>query len=332
MIAQPPAANAAPVTALERHRAEARERLRTARVTRSGPESITWKINREIIVVAGWGRAILLQLAHPLVAAGIDAHSTFRGSLTASIRRLWSTLGAMQSLTFGDEEEMISTAARINVIHDHVFGRLRAPAGAFPAGEAYSAKHAELLRWVHATLLDSIPLMYERLVGPLTPEEREQYCAEAAVMEPLLDIPAGLLPRNTAELDAYTRGILAGNSIAVTRGSQALARAVLFPPRWRLLWPAFRPVQLITIGSLPAAVRHAYGFEWTPRDARALARWTAVLKVLRRLMPAAAREWPFSRQRARCSSWASQPEAAGPKTNQPFEAVRGFSSVGKCGL
>jgi uncharacterized protein (DUF2236 family) len=291
------------VTAFERHRAQVRERLRTASVTRSGPGSVSWTINREIIVVAGWGRAILLQLAHPLVAAGIDAHSSFRGSLTASIRRLWSTIGAMLSLTFGEDEEAIAVAAGINVIHDRVSGRLDAPAGVCPAGAAYSAHDPELLRWVHATLMDSIPLTYELLVGPLAPEQRESYCAEAAIMEPLLDIPAGLLPRSTTDLDAYMRRILGSGTIAITPSSRALARAVLFPPRWQLLWPAFRPVQLITIGLLPGAVREAYGFEWTERDARALVRWTTALKFLRGVTPVFMREWPGSRKRpkGRCS-------------------------------
>ena len=68
-----------------------------------GPSSVTWKINREVIVVAGWGRAILLQLAHPAVAAGVHGHSSFRGSLLSSVRRLQSTVDAMLSLTFGDD-------------------------------------------------------------------------------------------------------------------------------------------------------------------------------------------------------------------------------------
>jgi uncharacterized protein (DUF2236 family) len=285
------------VTALERHRAGVRERLRAARATRSGPDSVTWKVNREIVVVAGWGRAILLQLAHPLVAAGVDDHSSFRGSLAASIARLRSTVGAMLSLTFGDEEDAVSAAARINVIHDRVFGRLRERAGPFPAGAAYSAHDAELLRWVHATLLDSIPLTYELLIAPLSREERERYCVEAAVMEPLLDIPPGLLPRTTADLDAYMRGVLGSGTIAITPRSRSLAHAALFPPRWRLLWPAFRPVQLITIGLLPPAVREAYGFAWTEREARALARWTTAVKWLLRLTPAVLRQWPSSRRR-----------------------------------
>ena len=275
--------------ALDRHRAAIRERLRAAGGTRPGPGSLSFKVNGEILVVAGWGRAVLLQLAHPLVAAGVDEHSSFRGSLPASVGRLASTVGAMLSLTFGEDEEAITAAARINHIHDRVSGRL-------PGGETYSAHDPELLRWVHATLLDSTLRIYALLVGPLRPEERDRYCAEAAVMEPLLDIPAGLLPRTTAELDAYLRDVLGSGRIAVTERSRALARAALYPPHWRLLWPVLRPAQLLTIGLLPEAVRQAYGFDWTRREARALARWTRALRWLRRGLPAAVREWPSSRR------------------------------------
>ena len=282
--------------AFEQHREAVRARLREANLPRSGPDSITWKVNREIVVVAGWGRAILLQLAHPLVAAGVDEHSSFRGSLRASLWRLHSTVDAMLSLTFGTEEDVISAAAGINVIHDRVNGALRAPAGAYPAGEKYSAHDPELLRWVHATLLDSVPLTYELLVGPLSHEERDRYCVEAAVMEPLLDIPAGSLPRNTRELETYMAETLDRGRIAVSERSRGLARSVLFPPRWTLAWPMFRPVQLITIGLLPPAVRDAYGFGWSSADARALRRWTRALRLLRRLLPRVAREFPSARR------------------------------------
>jgi uncharacterized protein (DUF2236 family) len=282
--------------AFEHHREAVRARLREADVPRSGPESITWKVNREIVVVAGWGRAILLQLAHPLVAAGVDEHSSFRGSLRASLWRLHSTVDAMLSLTFGSEEAVISAAAGINAIHDRVNGALRAPAGGYPAGETYSAHDPELLRWVHATLLDSVPLTYELLVGPLSQEEHDRYCVEAAVMEPLLDIPRGSLPRDTKQLETYISETLDSGRIAVSDRSRALARAVLFPPRWPLAWPMFRPVQLITIGLLPPAVRDAYGFGWSSRDARAFSRWARALRVLRRVLPPVAREWPAARR------------------------------------
>jgi uncharacterized protein (DUF2236 family) len=255
---------------------------------------VTWKVNREVIVVAGWGRAVLLQLAHPAVAAGVHDHSSFRGSLLASVRRLHSTIGAMLSLTFGDAEEMITAAAGINAIHDRVRGRVD-EAG---RGEEYSAHDPDLQRWVHATLLESTPLTYELLVAPLTLRERDRYCAEATIMEPLLGMPAGWLPRNVAQLDTYMREMLAGGSIVVTDTSRALARAVLYPPHWYVAWPAFRALQVLTIGTLPPAIRRAYGFEWRARDRRAFRRWTAALRTSRRLLPPPAREWPAARARS----------------------------------
>jgi uncharacterized protein (DUF2236 family) len=165
------------------------------------------------------------------------------------------------------------------------------------ATQEYSAHDPELQRWVHATLLESIPLIYELLVGPLTPHERNRYCSEAAIMEPLLGMPAGWLPRDAAELDNYMREMLGGGRIAVTDTSRALARAVLYPPRWYVAWPAFRAMQLLTIGSLPPVIRRAYGFEWRARDARAFARWTALVRTSLRLLPARARHWPAARAR-----------------------------------
>jgi uncharacterized protein (DUF2236 family) len=273
--------SSAAVDPLERHRAAVRTRLLRSDHVRAGPGSITWKVNREVILVAGWGRAILLQLAHPAVAAGVHHHSDFRGSLRSSVRRLHSTVGAMLSLTFGSTEQVITTAARINAIHDRVRG----------------AHDPDLQRWVHATLLESIPLAYELLVGPLTLGERDRYCSEAAIMEPLMGMPAGWLPRDSAQLDTYMREMLAGGSIVVTDTGRALARAVLYPPKWYVAWPAFRAMQLFTIGSLPPSIRRAYGFEWRVRDEWAFARWTALLRTSLRLLPPLAREWPMARRR-----------------------------------
>ena len=282
---------------LDRHRAAVRARLLTAGAVRADAGTVSWRVNREVIVIVGWARAILLLLAHPLIAAGVGDHSAFRRSLVTSFKRLWSTVSAMLSLTFGTDEEAIDAAARINSIHDRVSGRLGEPTGTLEAGERYSAHDPELLRWVHATLLDSILLTYDRLVGPLTMEERDRYCAEAAIMEPLLDIPAGLLPRDSAQLDAYVRETLDSRRIVVGARSRALARAILFPPGWRLMWLAFRPLQLLTIGLLPPAIREGYDFEWTPRDDRGLTRWTAVLRRLHGTLPPFIRQWRAARRR-----------------------------------
>ena len=277
---------------LQHHREAVRARLLRSDHVRPGPESVSWKINREVIVVAGWGRAILLQLAHPAVAAGVHHHSSFRGSLLSTFRRMQSTVGAMVSVTFGDTEQMVTAAAGINAIHDRVRGDIREGAPG-----AYSAHDPDLQRWVHATLLESIPLTYELLVGPLTRRDRDQYCMEATIMEPLLGMPHGWLPRDSAQLDAYMREMLSTGKIVVTDTSRALARAVLYPPQWYVAWPAFRATQLLAIGSLPPSIRQAYGFEWRPLDARAFARWIAVLRASLRLLPQFVREWPMARQR-----------------------------------
>jgi uncharacterized protein (DUF2236 family) len=278
------------------HRDAVRARLARSAHVRAGRGSVSWKLNREIIVIAGWGRAILLQLAHPSVAAGVGDHSSFNGCPISGFRRLRSTVGAMLSLTFGDTDEMIAAAAGINVIHDRVRGTDR-------TGAVYSAHDPALLTWVHATLVESIPLTYEMLVGPLTLRERDRYAAEAAIMEPLLGIPAGRLPRDAADLDIYMRDMLDSGTLVVTDASRTLARSILFPPKWFLLWPAFRAFQLITIGSLPPSIRDAYGFEWRARDARALRRWTIVIRAMLKALPRFAREWPVARRRDRSAGF-----------------------------
>ena len=282
----------APSESFHRHRAAIKSRLERSAHVRPGPGSITWQVNGELIAVAGWGRAILLQLAHPSVAAGVHDHSSFRGSLWSSVRRLHSTIGAMLAITFGEHEQMIAAAAGINTIHDRVRGRVP------PQGDSYSAHDPELQRWVHATLLQSIPMTYAVLLGPLTATERDRYCAETAIMEPLLGMPEGWLPRTAQELDSYIETMVNGGRLTVTETSQALARAVLYPPYWRLAWPAFRAMQLLTLGTLPASIRDAYGFAWRDRDARAFARWMRVIKTLLWMTPARLRRWPMSRASA----------------------------------
>src|SRR5262245_15266928 len=122
------------------------------------------KINREAVVLLGWGRAILLQLAHPLVAAGVGDYSGFRSGARGFVRRVRGTVGGMLDLTFGTADEAQRIIDRINSIHDRVNGRLPAAVGIFPAGTPYSARDPKLLLWVHATLIDSMTVAYETFV------------------------------------------------------------------------------------------------------------------------------------------------------------------------
>ncbi len=257
--------------------------------------SVTRKVNREIVVVLGWGRAILLQLAHPLVAAGVAEHSEFRRDLIGYLSRTRRTIGAMLALTFGPPAHAKVRADGINAIHDRVSGTLRDDAGVFPAGTRYSAHDPELLRWVHATLLDSVPLAYQRFVGPLTAEEIDQYCLESAEMELHLGMPHGLLPRDRVELDRYLDRMFASGTIHVTGTARRLGNGLL-SPRLGPFGFLFSPARIITIGLLPPAIREAYAFPWRPKDEAALDRWVRVIRRVRSWMPRFVREWPQARR------------------------------------
>jgi uncharacterized protein (DUF2236 family) len=260
-----------------------------------------WKLHREVVLLAGWGRAILLQVAHPLVAQGVADHSGFAAERWARVGRLKRTVGAMLALTFGTPEESAQAAAAINQIHDRVHGRLPQPAGAFASGSSYSAHDPALLAWVHVTLVDTFLLTYERFVAPLTPAERDRYCREAALQAPLLGIPPDALPRTAAELSAYMERMLASGEIAVTDTARRLADEIVSRA---LPWPA-RPflavARLPTVGLLPASIREAYGFEWTRGQERALRVLSAAVRHGISVVPPLFRWWPAARRARRRS-------------------------------
>lgn len=259
--------------------------------------SMAHRINGERVVLLGWGRAALLQFAHPLVAAGVADHSGFDQCPASYLRRTHRTIRAMLALSFGVEERARAAAARINGIHDRVHGTLAAPAGIFPAGHPYSARDPELLRWVHATLLDSILLAREWFVGPLSTAEKDRYCAEATFVGPLLGIPEELLPASVAELHSYIDQMLESGVIVVTDTARALAASLLSPPA--PLGIVGRPlvglVRLTAVGLLPATVRSAYGFEWDAKSERSLRHMADFLRGARTLVPRGWLEWPEAR-------------------------------------
>ncbi len=265
--------------------------------SRAGP--LTSKLQREVVLLLAFGPAILLQLAHPLVARGVADHSTFHSERWGWRQRLHRTIEAMLRLSFGTDREARVALERINAIHDRVHGHLPEAAGIFPAGTRYSAHDPALLKWVHATLVHMNLRVFELFVGGLTLEERDRYCAEATAIEEGLGIPAGALPWTTNELDRYLEGMMARGEIAVTDSARILARAVLHPHVPAVLAPATAVLHFITIGLLPPAIRAAYGFPWSARRDTALRGLARLVRVLLRLTPPVLRHWPVARAAAR---------------------------------
>jgi uncharacterized protein (DUF2236 family) len=239
---------------------------------------------------------MLMQVAHPLVAAGVAEHSTFRRRRIDRFLRLHATVRSMLALTFGPEAEADHATARINAIHDRVQGVLPEGAGPFAAGTRYSAHDPALLHWVHATLLYAMPRTYELFVGPLSDAEKDRYCAEATSIAPRLGIPDGLLPECTADLERYLAATLASGTLHATAAGRALAHEILDPP---VPWPA-RPLLALTrlpaIGLLPAPLREAFGLRWSAGEARRLRRLAAAVRILVRVAPYVLRYWPAARR------------------------------------
>src|SRR4051794_40676166 len=127
-----------------------------------GPDSLTWRINREGALLLGGGRALLLQVAHPLVAAGVAQHSNYREE---PFRRLYRTLDTVTTIVFGSMPEAEEAAARLHRVHARVKGEAE-------DGTRYAATDPDLVMWVHATLVDTSLVVYENYIGPLSLDER----------------------------------------------------------------------------------------------------------------------------------------------------------------
>lgn len=268
-------------------------------VTTTSPDEartfVARRLNAERLVVLAWPRAILLQLAHPLVAAGVAAHSSFRGGPTAAATRLRATVHAMRALTFGTPEDHRRTLDTIRAIHRRVQGRVSVATGRFAVGTRYSAEDPALLLWVHATLLDSVPLIHTHVVGPLSAEERDRYCAESAAVAVALGARDEEVPRTWSALNAYLTQMYASGSIAIGDAARELADAVLEPPLSWLIAPITGLNRLVTIGTLPPHVRDQYGFVWRERDDRRLASAFRMLAAVRRRLPDRVAYWPEAR-------------------------------------
>lgn len=258
-----------------------------------GPSSITWRLTREAALLLGGPRALLLQLAHPLVAAGVHEHSSFKAD---PIARLYRTLDATLGIVFGSTEEAERAAEGINRVHSFVKGTLPQAAGRFGEGHPYDASDPDLLLWVHATLIDTTLAVYPRFVSPLTPDEAEGAYQESKTAARILGVPDEALPCSLAEFRRYFAETIASDEIAVAPFQRALGIDVLYPPIRGVPKPLFARGAAITIAMLPEPVREAYGFELTAARRRTSDWSGAFVRGILPLLPRAARWMPHARR------------------------------------
>jgi uncharacterized protein (DUF2236 family) len=240
--------------------------------------SVTRRVNRENVLLLGGGRALLMQLAHPKVAAGVDEHSDFR---IRPIRRLRRTVRMTMAIVFGDLKTAMSAARAVNKAH----GRVR--------GDDYHALDPELLMWVHATLVDSALVTYETFVRRLAAGEREDFYQESKVLGELLGTPRDSFPATLDDFASYMERMMDGGPVKVEGRALELARQVL-RPRLRLLpGRAMIPFEIVTAGLLPTALREQYGLVWGRSQERVFRLFTIAVPKLVAVTPPILRVWPL---------------------------------------
>lgn len=260
-----------------------------------GPDSVSWQVHREVTVLFGGARALLMQAAHPLVIAGASQTGMYERN---PWRRLQRTLVLTYTLTFGTKAEAHAAAERINEAHARIHGIDPV------TGRWYDALDPELLLYVHACLVDSALLFEELTVGGLDDAGRQRFHEEQMLAAELLLVPRSMIPPTVAELRAWLAGFERRGEFLLTDGARRVADLFLDPPReaeWR---PILKLVGRLAFATLPPGVRELYGFRMGRARVAASEATLRAARFIRPLLPPRFRyiapyaEW-LARQRGR---------------------------------
>ncbi len=236
-----------------------------------------WTVNREMALLLAGGRALLMQLAHPKVAAGVAAHSRFQED---PLGRLYRTMSRMWSIVFDEESQAREALRQVEMVHKRVRGHVPVDEASH-GGAAYDASDQDLLLWVHATLIDSAMVAYDLFVAPLKAVERAEYYDDSKRLAALFGVHEPNIPSSVEAFDSYMNEALTDGGIVPGPTARNLAADVLYPAPW-ILKPAGPVFRLVTAGLLPESLRDGYGLEWNERKQKKLL-WLA--KGIRALVP-----------------------------------------------
>ncbi len=226
-------------------------------------------------LLLGGARAILLQVADPVVGAGVAAHSDFANR---PVHRLDATLRYVYAVVLGDAAAARRAPRHVNRAHAPVRG----------------ASDPERQRWVAATLYDTAVRVQERVGAPIAHRLAEEMLREYAVLGTRLRMPAELWPQDRDAFDVYWQDAMA--ALEVGDDARRIARDLLHPAHPPLaLRPVLPLVRLVTAGLLPPALRAAYGLPWDARRARRYERAMDAIGAVNRLLPQRMRSWPARR-------------------------------------
>lgn len=224
-----------------------------------GPQTTTWRIFGESVLMLGGLRALMLQFAHPLVQ-GLIEHSTM---LQDAPNRVHRTLQYMFGITFGEGAELVRLAREVHEKHARVSGIFKETHGKYRAGTRYSANQIELLKWVAATLVEGSIHTYEQLVRPLSIAEKDSLVVEGIEAFSLFGIPRDRFETDWSSFREYFDAELASDNLYVGDDARALAHAVMNAPAPQARVPLW-VVRVLTTRWMPPRLRDAYGLDYGP--------------------------------------------------------------------
>lgn len=245
-----------------------------------GPRSVIWQIDRESAIFLGAGRALLLQLAHPWVAAAIEQHSD---TFADPVGRFHRTFSAVFSMVFGTLNQSMSAARRLHRRHVGINGQLPSAAGPFSVGSFYCANAIPALRWVYATLIETALVAYELVLPPLTLQQRERYYRESLLFAALFGIPKECLSQDWTAFSDYFSATVQSDTLSVSDRARTMARRFLGGADLWLPVPA--SYQDLTVALLPQPVRERFGFRYGAPGQLDIHRPIALLRRVYPLLP-----------------------------------------------
>jgi len=256
-----------------------------------GPNSLMWQVNKEITVLFGGARALLMHAAHPLIAAGARQTSFYQRD---PWKRLIRTLSLQNSVTFGTKSEADESAHRINKLHEVINGEDEVTGG------YYDALDHEQLLWVHACLQISSIFFYEKTVKKLSVEEKNKYHEENTVAAEMVLVNRKKMPSTHNELKKWVieksreQNYLRKTDVAMDVYDIIAGGPV--PKHIKPIWPF---IAFTAFNTLPKEFKEIYGIKQSKLKTAIVNFNLFILKTTRPLLP------PFFRLIAP-ARWAKQ--------------------------
>lgn len=246
------------------------------------PDSTIWRINRERVLLLGGARALLMQIAHPMVAEAVYHHSyVFKKPLL----RLHRTLRLTLALVYGTIPEVQAAVAEIDRAHRPAVGRLEQAVGSHAAGAAYNPRNPRQGLWVQATLIEGAMFGYETLIAPLSAADKQAFYDDSKRVGELLGIKRHMLPATYTGLLDYMQQAIHSGEVAVSDKARAIAPFLTgqsLPLIQYAAYPAFR----LTVGLLPPTIRAQFGYTFSASEQRLLTGFCRAVQKTLPLVPA----------------------------------------------